>query len=968
MRRFLSETSVVVGPARRSPENFSDFPVGTALQLHRSGFEGTRNNSFDKIVILSVMDLQSPSVLAQLPRPLHASTGKTRISDVFSLADAKKRKRYEVAVAVDGEAVNIYNVQTPKLVTSYAVPPQSTFSCTPCSIRRKLPKKSSVKRQTYTAATRPERQIKCFVEEIGSGSTAPVISSSAATITDSSSPTNFVGIVPYTVEDDNETDPFDILAVHEDGRVRRLSSDLKSQRWSIQHSEISKICSTTHAVHSCFLVDLEDAKKALFKRRLDLAALALGDSTASGTDEPSILLIVSHPKDAYQIALKDVTVQMFSVPASAKSGGHEESQRLRHLQTIQVPAPSGLDKVNSDGLQWTFHSGSAGLQLSFSKGFLNVDLSQYSPSVTSQFVLDERFSSVMRISPQCVIGASDSLVAVYDTQYQSVQRSIAAGDVLSGASTNADASMVFISYFAKLGIAVATKGNTLIAFDLTSLHSHSGPSLKRSRDGLLVDAIGRGIGSSAAQWNMASKKHRSENMTSLRLTSPEQVEKWNRLTKDVDEAAKTRNAEKFDKAVLSYFCSSDAPKTLPNRGQYVNPESTLFLLSKMFAVEDSDIQDGVSASSPSQLRLVLWPSATCDWLIGLGHLSPDNVEIALRRASKPRVLQPLVTGSFVQSLIDADSSLKKVNQVLAGPSTISSDELAYALKYFLNQARLHSSALEETARAITSGEIATPTQELTRHLGVQPVTLKDIFTGLNTLCARTCRGQSSFLWFTTSVFLLLPVATPRVAPKTPPTPITLDQITPSLSLNTIIDLMTASVDAVGPSGWISALPAMDLSDDSDSAIAAASREMELIADMKSEVSAALAGVEEATYLKGILLEYLRFADQVSTPAATAADAVAKIDDETSASSNLVRYEKLNGADLVIFGRPGEGEDGYDGDAGGKMLPLSLKPATADVSKTKINKSTGDTKSRTSREIGYLRRKAVGKYSFERLLV
>lgn len=56
------------------------------------------------------MDLQSPSVLAQLPRPLHAATGKTHIGDVNSLANAKKRKRYELAVAVDGEAVNIYNV------------------------------------------------------------------------------------------------------------------------------------------------------------------------------------------------------------------------------------------------------------------------------------------------------------------------------------------------------------------------------------------------------------------------------------------------------------------------------------------------------------------------------------------------------------------------------------------------------------------------------------------------------------------------------------------------------------------------------------------------------------------------------------------------------------------------------------------------------------------------------------------
>jgi hypothetical protein len=574
-------------------------------------------------------------------------------------------------------------------------------------------------------------------------------------------------------------------------------------------------------------------------------------------------------------------------------------------------------------------------------------------------------------------------VAVYDTQYQSVQRSIAAGDVLSGAGTNADAPMVFISYFAKLGIAVATKGTTLIAFDLTSLHSHSGPSLKRSRDGLLIDAIGRGIGSSAAQWNMASKKHRSENMTSLRLTSPEQVEKWNQLTRDVDEAAKTQNTDKFDKAVLSYFCSSEAPKTLPTRGQYVNPESTLFLLSKMFAVEDSDIQDGVSASSSSQLRVVLWPSTTCEWLISLGHLSPDNVEISLRRASKPRILQPLVTGSFVQALIDSDPSLKQVNQVLAGPSVLSSDELAYALKYFLNQARLHSSALEETARAITSGEVATPSQELSRHLGSETVTLKDIFTGLNTSIQKVhSQPQSAVIQSLRSNLsrtelislvhhLRLSLATGGYTSRStenPPTPITLDQITPSLSLDTIIDLMTASVDAVGPSGWISALPAVDISGDSDSAIAAASREMELIADMKSEISAALAGVEEATYLRGILREYLRFADQVATPAATAADAVAKIDDETSASSNLVRYEKLNGADLVVFGRPGEGEDGYDGDAGGKMLPLSLKPATADVSRTKINKSTGESKSRTSREIGYLRRKAVGKYSFERLLV
>ncbi|KAJ6183060.1 hypothetical protein N7485_001702 [Penicillium canescens] len=921
------------------------------------------------------MDLQSPSVLAQLPRPLHASTGKTRISDVFSLADAKKRKRYEVAVAVDGEAVNIYNVQTPKLVTSYAVPPQSTFSCRPCSVRRKLSKKSAVRRQTYTAVTKPEHQIKCFVEEIGSsGSSAPVISSSTTTVTDSTSPTTFVGIVPSSANDETETDPFDILAVHQDGRVRRLSSDLKTQRWSIQHSEIAKVCST-HNVQSSFLVEFEDAKKALFKRRQDLASMALGDLTASGVNEPSILLVVSQPKNTDRVSLKDIIVQMFSVPADSKSQSHE-SQRLRHLQTFHIPDLSGLETANCSAMQWSFHSGSAGLNLSFEKGFINVDLSQYSPSVTSQFVLDEHFSSVMRISPQFVIGASKSLVAVYDTQYNSVQRSIPADDISSSTGSTGEAPTNFISYFAKLGIAVATKGNTLIAFDLSSLPSAPSSSLKRTRDSLLIDAIGKGIGSSAAQWDVVSKKHRSDNMASLRLTSPEQVEKWTRLTQTLEKAAKTKNIDLFDNAVLTYFSTSDASTKLPVRGQYVNPEATLFLLSKIFAVEESTSKDAVSASSSSKLRVAMWPPTTCEWLIQLGHLSFDNVEIALRRACKPQVLQKFPTGSFIQALLDSDPSLKQVNQVLEGPILISSDELAYALKVFLNQARSHSGALEETARAISNGDVATPTQELTKHLGSETANLKDIFTEDPCSTSSGCCDFPSLQPLADRALLYGPPS-PSFSRyrrlhlslhRKPPTPITPHQITPALSLNVIVDLLTASVDAVGPSGWISAVPAAGEFAESDSVTAAASREMELIADMKSEVSAALAGVEEATYLKGIMCEYLRFADQVVTPAATSEDALAKMEAEAAGPSHLVRYEKLNGADLMIFTRPGEGEDGFDGDAGGKMLPLSLKATSGDVSRTKMKKSTGEIKSRTSREIGYLRRKAVGKYSFERLII
>ncbi|KAK9597015.1 hypothetical protein V6Z92_003472 [Aspergillus fumigatus] len=918
------------------------------------------------------MDLQPPSVLAQLPRPLHASTGKTQVGEVYSLAESKKRKRYEVVVAVDGEAVNIYNIQTPKLVTSYAVPPQSSFSCRPCSVRRKLAKKSVVKRQTFVAVDRPGREIQAFVEEIGgTGSSAPVISSSSFSVSDSSSPTVFVGIVPIAPMEDDEQDSFDVLTVHQDGLVRRLTSDLKTQRWSVNHTEIAKLRST-HKVNSCFLVDFDDAKKYLFKRRQDLVAMALGDLTDSGVDEPSVLVLVSHPTGSKQIALSDVQVQIFSVPSSAPSEGRilDESQKLRHLQTVTLPNIDELKTFDSSSLQWYFHPGSAGLNLSFEKGFVNIDLSQYAPTVTTRFILeDESFSSLMRTSPQSVIAAGKSIVALFDTQYQSIQRSIAVDSVPSGGSTSRT---MFVSYFAKLGVAVAIKGNALFAFDLSSSISSLNSTLKRPRDGLLIDAIGRGIGSPAFQLDASSKKNRTEIMASLGLTSAEQVSKWEEFTQKVEKSAKSNDNAAFDDAVLDYF-GVGAPKALPAAQHYVNPEMVLFLLSKVFSLREARSKDKLSATSDSRLTIGIWPEMTCRWLIQLGHFCLSNVEIALRRVQKPHILPPLPTGSFTQAVIDSDRSLHHFIDVLQGSVLLNADELAYALKVLLTMARSHSMVLEEATKSVTYDDENSnhTSKEVTLHNA--EASLQDIFTGFNTTLQkihnqpfptivssfRSALSRSELLSIVHHLRLCLATGgyTSRFT-ENPPSPFSPEQTTPSLSLDTIINLLNAVVDAIGPSGWITAAGIDD----------ASTRDLDLIADMKSEISAALAGVEEATYLKGILREYLRFANSFTHSSATGKTGdVAKQAASQETSSGLVRCEKLNGADLMVFGLP-EGDEGYDIDASGKLLPLSLKAPTTDVSKTKVKKSTGEVKTRSSREIGYLRRKAAGKYSFERLLV
>ncbi|KAL4883489.1 hypothetical protein BJY04DRAFT_226517 [Aspergillus karnatakaensis] len=922
------------------------------------------------------MDLQPPSVLAQLPRPLHASTGKTHISEVYSLASSKKRKRYEVAVAVDGEAVNLYNIQTPKLVTSYAVPPQSSFTCPPCSLRRKLPNGSGVKRQTFAAL---KKEIKAFTEEsAGSGTSAPVISSSTFAVNDSTSPTVFVGIVPGAADTDEDQDPFDVLSVHRDGRVRRLSPDLTNQRWSMQHSEFAQ-GSSDHEVHGCFLLEFDDAKKSLFKRRPDLASLALGDSMLSGDGNPSVLLLVSYPTRSETLSLSEVSVQLFSVPSRSASRRLDESEKMRHLLTVSLPK---TDEVLLDrkSLHWQFHSGSAGLNLSFSQGFISFDLSQYTPSATSRFILDgEDFSSVLRVSPQSVIGAGKSMIALYDTQYKSIQRSIVTEDLPSAATNKART--IFLNYFAKLDLVIATKGNSLLAFDLGSSQIMSIAG-KRSRDGLLIDAIGRGIGSMPQE--RASKKHRPD--AAVLGFGFDNTEKWNKTSQELRECSKNKDARGFDQAVQAYFGD------LPSPGQFVHPELVLFLLSLIFSVKGEATQDKLSAASSTNVAVTLWPVRTCEWLISLGFFYPGNIEAALRRSYKPRILPPLPIGTFAEAVRNSDPSLQRLIAVLQGPTAFSADALAHALKIFLTMARSCTipNEDEEAPKALTNGEEAadntavslSTSNELSKTTPesdqTSPSTLPTVFTGLNTTLLKLNAHPHPTI--TTSLratltrtdlistihHLRLSLATGGHTTRfteTPPTPITPYLISPPLSLPTIVTLLNAAVDAIGPSGWVSFSPGeySTLSDPETANL----RDTALIAEMKSEVSAALAGVEEATLLTGILREYLRYAQSVDSSSKPASHNTLSEENQVP-SSTSVRVEKLNGADLLVFGAQDEDGEG-DGDASGKLLPLSLK-ATQDVSRTKVLKATGKVVQRSKREMGYLRRKAAGKYTFERLLV
>ena len=54
--------------------------------------------------------LEAPFTLASLPKPYDATNGRSFAAPVYGLRGQRWKKRSEIAVAVDGDGISIYNV------------------------------------------------------------------------------------------------------------------------------------------------------------------------------------------------------------------------------------------------------------------------------------------------------------------------------------------------------------------------------------------------------------------------------------------------------------------------------------------------------------------------------------------------------------------------------------------------------------------------------------------------------------------------------------------------------------------------------------------------------------------------------------------------------------------------------------------------------------------------------------------
>ncbi len=61
-------------------------------------------------MLRSSKSIEEPQTLAEIPRDLTGSLGSILASNVCAVAGQQKKKRHEVALAIDRQGVNIYNV------------------------------------------------------------------------------------------------------------------------------------------------------------------------------------------------------------------------------------------------------------------------------------------------------------------------------------------------------------------------------------------------------------------------------------------------------------------------------------------------------------------------------------------------------------------------------------------------------------------------------------------------------------------------------------------------------------------------------------------------------------------------------------------------------------------------------------------------------------------------------------------
>jgi hypothetical protein len=777
-------------------------------------------------------------------------------------------------------------VRNPRLVTSYALPPQTRLLCAPCSIYRKITGRKAAQRVTYAVlghTTGKKTEVICFTEDTIADSTD--LSADQQVKTSYQLPTTastVFAINALASHSDNETLglALDIAVTYVDGSVECIAGDLQQKRWDADAARAiamaeSDATPSSVKVEYATITDVTSARKGLLKSREDALALvggAVSLDNSSDLNVPLLALVTVDDQNTRRFNL-------FSLPSRSKDMITSAHQGLRYLFSHELPAAPSSDKAT-----FSLQSSAGKLHQLLSGIITTYDLSGTVPRLLSVLTPHTHaHQSFVRISAALVLAAESASCAIYDTKYSSLQAALSlesdplesAGDKRKRTDGATEGSLDFVTFFSDLGLAVAISGNALVGLQINL----SATAYKKSKanTSLLINSLGKGAKKAlvaAPNSEESSQEWESwkETVDSLVDSDVAALERFLAAELEVSSTPKhqAQDAEEQDAEDNRMWPVRDSRFLV----QKTERRKAVYLLSKMFAWNETTNED------QSSISMNFFAANIFRWLAVTGYMSATAVERALREAGAIQsTAQRVRPGDIMRAVNELDPEMHVMHEWLSWPVYLEIEEIIVALASLVKSlqgpspaavAKLITSKSEESGNELETiiqaetdaaeADLEFALSALDTGLSVRSASFRTVFTRLHSFPSRSIVERLRTHLAPREVVFFIQILRIELADGGWTSKYTEDEIasrsedagSPSdHSIAIISNLLNCAIDAIGTSGWLVGLSGdPDLQTDN------------MLETLVAETSAALETCIEACSFGVFLNDFERFSNTI----------------------------------------------------------------------------------------------------------
>ncbi|KAG4034511.1 hypothetical protein MFRU_003g04710 [Monilinia fructicola] len=916
----------------------------------------------------SRISLQQPYVVATLPRSKQA---QYVVGEVYGGAPgSKKRKRSELAVGVHGEGVNLYDVSSSKLLTSYALPPGTSFSCPPYSSRSKTTK-TKTERRTYVSTSGSEDKVTLF-HDITEGSNTAQSTTITHKISQSKAPVVHLGALAPTGLD--AVKKSDILIVKKDGEIQCLDGETLQLLWSSPSTALGRASSLSMnniEVEYAHITNAYSAGQGILKGRQDVFAFFPQEVTEDGFN-PDIIIVIT--KSNVQEAGESVrTLHIVASPRKAATHLNGTIHSVESLMDTPLPIYTPTKKKANVGRASFGINVSAGiLQILEAEVLTTLDLHDTLPKVQSE-INTPGTGSFLRLSSTSIITSSQQSISILNPKYASVLATIKLdGDTDKESlkrkrdsdekqKPRLDIPAQFISYYPKLGTALAISDNELIA---VQVDFQPGQGSKSRAIGLLIDSLGcsdpQVIRSRPGKEPSHGKWLFVDHYLPGSMGMKEEV--WANMTKEPERCVKNGDTSGFEKCVGSKFdqdwsteiAENPAEKVAKIEPSEVDRRWILYALSKIFSWSQNP--EGIY-----ELSIVFYPPRLFRWLLQTGNMTILNIESALRQEIRTSLSGPIRAGELVNAIVKLDREMELLLQLVSS-NLLGAAELLHAIRNLMQTMDLFELGESPNSKqalltngedvVLENGNVEEEVQRLEAEAeddlqlaefqlgegsGVRGEALNVALSKLYTCPDNSITDALQTTFTSQETVSLIYILRVELA-KGGWTGRYLDIMeldddeveAPDNSIILISSLLNNCIDALAAGGWLTGNARLINGDQSESEA--------FVGTLRMEISAALEGIETAVYLKGLTSEMVRYGNSVL--------------------KGIGHEDTVRMANSIMTLPSGEKDI--------SILPIGLK-AERQISRLRIG-AGGEVQKRSKRDIGRLLSRQVAKYTRERIVL